>query len=134
MGTPVAAPLNPLDVAVTNDQFPVPRLQAACVANWKAVVQFDDGTRRYLAGPPAPFGTLADRVPVPDAAAFPVQPGAAALVVAGWSGRPREGPQASRRPRLRESRFMANVAAAGRGGDHRSGGGRGPGSWSRTGE
>jgi len=53
-------------------------------------VQLDDGTRRYLAGPPAPYGTLADLVPVPDAAAFPVQPGldpglAAALGVAGMA-------------------------------------------------
>ena len=54
-------------------------------------MQPDDGTRGYLAGPPAPYGTLADLVPVPDAAAFPVQPGldpgfAAALGVAGMAG------------------------------------------------
>ena len=53
-------------------------------------MQLDDGTRRYLAGPPAPGGTLADLVPVPDAAAFPVQPGlapglAVALGVAGMA-------------------------------------------------
>jgi NADPH:quinone reductase-like Zn-dependent oxidoreductase len=53
-------------------------------------VQLDDGTRRYPAGPPAPYGTLADLVPVPDAAAFPLQPGldpglAAALGVAGMA-------------------------------------------------
>jgi NADPH2:quinone reductase len=48
-------------------------------------VQLDDDTRRYLAGPPAPYGTLADLMPVLDAAAFPVQPGAAALVVAGMA-------------------------------------------------
>ena len=54
-------------------------------------MQPDDGTRGYLAGPGAPYGTLADLVPVPDAAAFPVQPGldpglAAALGVAGMAG------------------------------------------------
>ena len=51
-------------------------------------MQPDDGTRGYLAGPPAPYGTLADLVPVPDAAAFPVQPGLAAALgvpwMAGW--------------------------------------------------
>jgi hypothetical protein len=54
-------------------------------------VHLDDSTRRYLAGPPAPYGTLADLVPVPDAAAFPVQPGLdpglpAAPGVAGMAG------------------------------------------------
>jgi NADPH:quinone reductase-like Zn-dependent oxidoreductase len=90
VGTLVAAALNPLDVVITNDQFPFRRLQPPCVAGWEAVVQLDDGTRCYLADPPARYGTLADLVPVPDAAAFPVQPGldpglAAALVVAGMA-------------------------------------------------
>jgi hypothetical protein len=35
-------------------------------------VQLGDGTRCYLAGPPAPYGTLAELVPVPDLAGFPV--------------------------------------------------------------
>ena len=54
-------------------------------------MQFGDGTRCYLTGPPAPYGTLAELVPVPDSAGFPVPadvaPGlAAALGVAGLVG------------------------------------------------
>ena len=78
--------MNPLDVAITNDHFPFRRLQPPCVAGWEAIVQLDDGTRRYLADPPAPYGMLADLGPVPGAAAFPVQPRlAAALRVAGMA-------------------------------------------------
>jgi NADPH2:quinone reductase len=48
-------------------------------------VQFGDGTRCYLTGPPAPYGTLAELVPVPDPAG--IDPGlAAALGVAGLVG------------------------------------------------
>ena len=44
-------------------------------------------THRYLIGTPAPYGKLADLVPVPDAAAFPVPPGLAAdLGAAGMAG------------------------------------------------
>jgi NADPH2:quinone reductase len=54
-------------------------------------VQLGDGTRCYLAGPPVPFGTLAELVPVPDSAGFDVPAGldpglAAALGVAGLVG------------------------------------------------
>lgn len=54
-------------------------------------MRFGDGTRRYVAGPPAPYGTLAEFVPVRDAAGFSVpidiDPGlAAALGVAGMAG------------------------------------------------
>jgi NADPH2:quinone reductase len=54
-------------------------------------VQLGDGTRCYLTGPPAPYGTLAELVPVPDSAGFPVPAGidpslAAALGVAGLVG------------------------------------------------
>jgi len=91
VGTLVAASLNPLDVAIVNDQFPLRRLQPPYVAGYEAVVQLGDGTRRYVAGPPAPYGTLAELVPVPDAAGFSVpidiDPGlAAALGVAGMAG------------------------------------------------
>ena len=91
MGTLVAAALNPLDVAIVNDQFPFRRLQPPYVAGYEAVVQFGDGTRCYLTGPPAPYGTLAELVPVPDSAGFPVPAGidpglAAALGVAGLVG------------------------------------------------
>jgi NADPH2:quinone reductase len=83
--------LNPLDVLIVNDQLPFRRLQPPCIAGYEAVVQLGDGTRCYLAGPPAPYGTLAELVPVPDSAGFPVPAGvdpglAAALGVAGLVG------------------------------------------------
>lgn len=91
VGTLVAAALNPLDIAIVNGQFPIRRLQPPYVAGYEAVVQFGDGTRCYLTGPPAPYGTLAELVPVPDSAGFPVPAGvdpglAAALGVAGLVG------------------------------------------------
>ena len=91
VGTLVAAALNPLDVAIVNDQFPLRRLQPPYIAGYEAVVQLGDGTRCYLTGPPAPYGTLAELVPVPDSAGFPVPAGldpglAAALGVAGLAG------------------------------------------------
>ena len=47
--------------------------------------------RCHLAGPPAPYGALAELVPVPDSGAFPVPAGidsalAAGLGVAGLAG------------------------------------------------
>jgi NADPH2:quinone reductase len=91
VGTLVAAALNPLDVLIVNDQLPCRRLQPPCIAGYEAVVQLGDGTRCYLAGPPVPYGALAELVPVPDSAGFPVpasvDPGlAAALGVAGIVG------------------------------------------------
>jgi len=91
VGTLVAAALNPLDVAFVNDQFPLRRLQPPCVAGYEAVVQRADGTRWYVTAPPSPYGTLAERVPVPDSDGFPVPAGldpalAAALGVAGLAG------------------------------------------------
>jgi NADPH:quinone reductase-like Zn-dependent oxidoreductase len=91
VGTLIAAALNPLDIAIVNGQVPVRRLQPPYVAGYEAVVQLGDGTRCYLGGPPAPYGALAELVPVPDGAAFPVPAGvdpglAAALGVAGLVG------------------------------------------------
>ena len=91
VGTLVAAALNPLDVLIVNDQLPFRRIQPPCIAGYEGVVQLGDGTRCYLAGPPAPYGTLAELVPVPDSAGFPVPAGvdpglAAALGVTGIVG------------------------------------------------
>jgi NADPH:quinone reductase-like Zn-dependent oxidoreductase len=91
VGTLIAAALNPLDIAIVNGQVPVRRLQPPYVAGYEAVVQLSDGTRCYLGGPPAPYGALAELVPVPDGTAFPVPAGldpglAAALGVAGLVG------------------------------------------------
>ena len=91
VATLVAAALNPLDIAIVNDQIPFRLLKPPYVAGYEAVVQLGDGTRRYVGGPPAPYGTLAELVPVPDSAGYPVpadlDPGlAAALGVAGLAG------------------------------------------------
>jgi NADPH:quinone reductase-like Zn-dependent oxidoreductase len=91
VGTMVAAALNPLDVLIVDDQLPFRRLQPPCIAGYEGVVQFGDGTRCYLGGPPVPYGTLAELVPVPDSAGFPVPAGvdpglAAALGVTGIVG------------------------------------------------
>jgi NADPH:quinone reductase-like Zn-dependent oxidoreductase len=91
VGTLVAAALNPLDLALVNDLIPFRRLQPPYVAGYEGVVELSDGTRRYVGGPPAPHGTLAELVPVPDSAGFPVPAGldpglAAALGVAGLVG------------------------------------------------
>ncbi len=75
VGTLVAAALNPLDVLIVSDQLPFRRLQPPCIAGYEAVVQLGDGTRCYVAGPPVPYGALAELVPVPDAAGFPVPAG-----------------------------------------------------------
>jgi NADPH2:quinone reductase len=91
VGTLVAAALNPLDVLIVGDQLPFRPLKPPSVAGYEAVVQLSDGTRCYLAGPPAPYGTLAELVPVPDSVGFgvpaDVDPAlAAALGVAGLVG------------------------------------------------
>src|SRR5580698_4721089 len=91
VGTLVAAALNPLDLAFVNDQFPLRRLEPPCIAGYEAVVELADGTRWYVTAPPAPYGTLAELVPVPDSDAFPVPAGldpalAADLGVAGMAG------------------------------------------------
>jgi NADPH:quinone reductase-like Zn-dependent oxidoreductase len=82
--------LNPLDIAIVTDQIPFRRLQPS-IAGYEAVVQLGDGTRCYLGGPPAPYGTLAELVPVPHSIGFPVPAGldpglAAALGLAGLAG------------------------------------------------
>jgi NADPH:quinone reductase-like Zn-dependent oxidoreductase len=91
VGTLVAAALNPLDVLIAGDQLPFRPLKPPSVVGYEAVVQLSDGTRCYLAGPPAPYGALAELVPVPDSAGFEVPAGvdaglAAALGVAGQVG------------------------------------------------
>ena len=88
VGTLVAAALNPLDVLIVDDQLPFRRLQPPCIAGYEAVVQLGDGTRCYLAGPPAPYGTLAELVPVPDSAGFRFRPALtpASPLPSGWPG------------------------------------------------
>ena len=47
-------------------------------------MQLGDGTRCYLTAPPAPYGTLAELVPVPDSAGFPVPAGLDPGLAAAW--------------------------------------------------
>ena len=74
VGTLVAAALNPLDIAIVNDQLPFRLLQPPYIAGYEAIVQLGDGRRCYLGGPPAPYGALAELVPVPDGAGFRFRP------------------------------------------------------------
>jgi hypothetical protein len=71
VGTLVAEALNPLDIALVNDQIPFRRLAPPYVAGYEGVVQLGDGTRRYLDGPPAPYGTMGELVPVPRCGGLP---------------------------------------------------------------
>ncbi len=65
VGTLVAAALNPLDIAIVNDQIPFRRLQPPYIAGYEAVVQLGD----------APVGTppsrAAGEVPTAQAKAGP---------------------------------------------------------------
>jgi len=91
VGTLLAATLNPLDVTIVAGQFPLRRVEPPYVAGLEGVAEFGDGARRYVYGPQAPYGTLAELIPVPDSASFPVPAGvdpalAAALGIAGTAG------------------------------------------------
>ncbi len=55
---PSSDPLS-LTLPVSNTEF-----HPVYIAGYEAVVQLGDGTRCYLAGPPAPYGTLGELVPV----------------------------------------------------------------------
>jgi NADPH2:quinone reductase len=84
-GRLVVASLNPLDIALVAGELGP--LETPCVAGYEGVVALG-GERFYVAGPPHPYGSLAELVPVDRDAAFPVPGGvdpalAAALGVAG---------------------------------------------------
>jgi hypothetical protein len=54
VGTLVAAALNPLDLAIVNDQIPFRRVQPPYIAGWEAVVQLGDLRSWVKASPPRP--------------------------------------------------------------------------------
>jgi NADPH2:quinone reductase len=87
VGPMVAAALNPLDLVVAAGKMPHRQAPGPFVAGFEGVVDLG-GQIVYVAGPPLPFGTLGDLVPVPGELAFPVPAGldpalAATLGVSG---------------------------------------------------
>ena len=85
----VVAGLNPVDVFIANGMYgPV---QPPFVAGLEGVARLGDGRHVYFSGAPAPFGSMAERVPVDPDATFAVPDGldpgvAVALGIAGLAG------------------------------------------------
>lgn len=82
----VAAALNPADLAVVAGTVPFRKIKPPAVAGYEGVVDVG-GRMVYISGPPLPFGTLGELVPVPDDLAFPV-PGDLDPVLAATLGIP----------------------------------------------
>ena len=90
VGKLIAASLNPLYLAIVNGFFPLRRLEQPNVAGYEAVVELPTGERRYVAGPPLPYGSLGELVPFRLSESFSVPRGldpglAASLGVSGLS-------------------------------------------------
>jgi NADPH2:quinone reductase len=88
VGRMVAAALNPVDLLIAGGSMPHWRLRPPFIAGYEGIVELDDGERAYVGGPPGPYGTLAEYVPVPGETAFQVPEGldpalAASLGVSG---------------------------------------------------
>ncbi len=84
----VAAPLNPVDLAIAAGQMPFRQVSPPFVAGMEGIARLADGTVRYFSGPKPPYGSLAERVPLAGADTAAVQSGldpalAAALGVSG---------------------------------------------------
>ena len=88
VGRLLAASLNPVDLVIAAGKMPHRQVRPPFVAGYEGVARLGSGQVVYLAGPPQPFGTLAELIPVPDDHAIPVPDGldpvaASALGVAG---------------------------------------------------
>jgi NADPH2:quinone reductase len=88
VGHLLAASLNPVDLTIAAGKMPHRPVEPPFVAGFEGVARLDSGQVVYLAGPPEPFGTLAELIPVPDDRAIPVPDGldpvfASSLGVAG---------------------------------------------------
>ena len=84
----VAAPLNPVDLAIAAGQVPFRQISPPLVAGMEGIARLADGTLRYFVGPKLPYGSLAERVPLAGAETAAVPPSldptlAAALGVSG---------------------------------------------------
>ena len=84
----VAAPLNPVDLAIAAGQMPFRQVSPPFVAGMEGIARLADGTVRYFAGPKPPYGSVAERVPLAGTDTAAVPPGldptlAAALGVSG---------------------------------------------------
>ncbi len=84
----LAAPLNPVDLAIAAGQMPFRQVSPPFVAGMEGIARLADGTVRYFAGPRLPYGSVAERVPLAGADTAAVPPGldpalAAALGVSG---------------------------------------------------
>ena len=84
----VAAPLNPIDLAIAAGQMPLRQVSPPFVAGVEGIARLADGTVRYFSGPKPPYGSLAERVPLAGTDSAAVPPGldptlAAALGVSG---------------------------------------------------
>ena len=88
VGRLLAASLNPVDLVIAAGKMSHRQVRPPFVAGYEGVAQLGSGQVVYLAGPPQPFGTLAELIPVPDGQAIPVPDGldpvvASSLGVAG---------------------------------------------------
>jgi NADPH2:quinone reductase len=87
----LAAALNPVDVTIAAGRMPLRHLDPPFVAGVEGIGLLSDGSRRYFSAPTAPYGSLAEWVPLAGAetAAVPLNldPAvAAALGVSGLAG------------------------------------------------
>jgi NADPH2:quinone reductase len=75
IGRLLAASLNPLDLVIAAGKMPHRTVTPPFVASFEGVVDLGSGQTVYLAGPPQPYGSLAELVPAPDKLAIPVPAG-----------------------------------------------------------
>jgi NADPH:quinone reductase len=72
VATVLAAALDPVDLGIVNGALGFRQPTPPFVAGYECVVELPDGRRQYVAGPPLPYGALAERAPVPAGAGFAV--------------------------------------------------------------
>lgn len=75
VGRLLAASLNPLDMVIVAGGMPHRPVAPPFVAGYEGVVELGSGQLAYVAGPPQPYGSLAELMPVPDDLAIPVPAG-----------------------------------------------------------
>ncbi|MGW4027917.1 zinc-binding dehydrogenase [Streptomyces sp. NPDC004838] len=83
----VAAPLNPVDLAIAAGRIPFRRLPEGAVLGIEGVAETEPGKYAYFSGPTPPWGSLAERVDLSGAETVPL-PGGVAPAVAAAVGVP----------------------------------------------